>query len=469
MHGSANAAADALSRLGVNNVSSAVDFRELALAQLDDPELPKLRTDSSLRFESVPFLSEGTSILCDVSTGIQRPYVPQRFRRTIFNSLHSMSHPGIRATQKLVTSRYVWPGINTDVRRWARSCLQCQRAKVHRHVATPLATFATPDARFDHVHIDLVGPLPPSNGCVYLLTCVDRFTRWPEAIPLTDGSADTVAKAFVQTWVSRIGVPSTVTTDRGGQFESNLWKAFTQLLGTTHARTTAYHPCANGMVERFHRQLKASLKASPHPERWTDMLPLALLGIRCTLKEDLKCTAAELVYGTSLRLPGEFFAPQRATDVDPASYVTHLKQTMRALRCTPTRHSTSSRRHSDNSLSSASHVFVRHDAVKKPLQQPYDGPYLVLDRSDRFYTLDLNGRTDKVSIDRLKPAYIDFPHALDPHALDSTLSTTPPTQPSSVTHTPTTPSTSGVGLLATRTTRSGRHVHWPAHLRDFAL
>ncbi|XP_071481533.1 uncharacterized protein [Diadema antillarum] len=101
---------------------------------------------------------------------------------------------------------------------------QFSHAKVHRHVKAPLGTYTTtPDARFQHVHIDIVGPLPSSSGYQYLLTCVDRYSRWADAIPIRDITAETVAKAFIHHSVARHGVPSTVTTDRGRQFESSLF------------------------------------------------------------------------------------------------------------------------------------------------------------------------------------------------------------------------------------------------------
>ena len=153
-------------------------------------------------------------------------------------------------------------------------------------------------------------------------------------------NAETVARAFVSGWISKFGVnvPSTVTTDRGSQFESALWTQLMQLLGSKRICTTAYHPIANGFIERLHHQLKATLKFHPNPTHWVDSLPLVLLGIRTALKENINCTSAELVYGTSLRLPSDFFDHTKDdATADPAAYVQNLKCTMQQLEATSVR------------------------------------------------------------------------------------------------------------------------------------
>ena len=135
---------------------------------------------------------------------------------------------------------------------------------------------------------------------------VDRTTRWPEAVPLLSTSSAEVARAFLGTWVTRFGVPSDLTSDRGSQFTAELWSTVAQGLGVKLHRTTAYHPQANGLCERFHRSMKAALRASLQDDSWVDRLPWVMLGLRTAPKEDLQTLPAELVYGQPLRVPGDF-------------------------------------------------------------------------------------------------------------------------------------------------------------------
>ncbi|XP_037520528.1 uncharacterized protein LOC119397160 [Rhipicephalus sanguineus] len=181
------------------------------------------------------------------------------------------------------------------------------------------------------------------------------------------------------------------------------------------------------MVERFHRQLKAALTATEE-HNWVEALPLVLLGIRSTLKEDIGCSAAELVYGTTLRLPGEFFARgSEEASIVCSDYALRLRNVMSKLRAVPPRPPGSRVVHVDPQLTSCPYVFVRHDAVRRPLQPPYDGPFQVLRRGNKQFTIKRSGREEVVSLDRIKPAHMDRDDAVLPPLRES-----PPEPPASM-------------------------------------
>ena len=180
IQGKDNPVADSLSRATLDSVQLGIDYSDMAADQKDDPEIQAyLTTPTSLLFKEVPFGQQGITLLCDTSTGQARPVVPVSWR-------HGLSHPSIRATRKLISSKFIWKGMNSQVGSWAKTCIQCQSSKIHTHIKSPLETFNVPHRRFDHIHVDLVGPLPPSDGFTHLLTIVDRFSHWPEAVPLND-------------------------------------------------------------------------------------------------------------------------------------------------------------------------------------------------------------------------------------------------------------------------------------------
>ncbi|XP_037568143.1 uncharacterized protein LOC119449018 [Dermacentor silvarum] len=212
----------------------------------------------------------------------------------------------------------------------------------------------------------------------------------------------------------------------------------------------AYHPMRNGMVERFHPQLKAVLTVTEE-HSWVEALPLVLLGIRPTLKADIGCSAAELVYGTTLRLPGEFFVhgPDE-TPTASSGYALRLRDMMSKHRAVLPRYPGTRAVHVDPRLTSCPYV-VRRDGVRRPLQPPYDGPFKVIRRGDKHVSIDKCGLQEVVSLDRVKPTHMDS---------DAAAVSPPRESPPS----PGPPAAAQAPEVLTRRTKSGRCSRAPTRL-----
>ncbi|KRZ69398.1 hypothetical protein T10_13187, partial [Trichinella papuae] len=183
--------------------------------------------------------------------------------------------------------------------------------------------------------------------------------RWLQ--PIHDITASTVARTCLTNWIARFSVPSNVATGKGQQFSSHTWATLKKMFGCQHISVSAYHPQANGIVERFRRHLKASLIAHMHSTwaKGTTALPLVLLGIRTALKEDLNCLTAEMLYGSVLPLAADFFLSDATTSCSyPTAFADALTRPMQRLRPTAPRHRVQNP-FIHGALAHYSHVFVQ--------------------------------------------------------------------------------------------------------------
>ena len=113
--------------------------------------------------------------------------------------------------------------MRTEVEAFVRTCHPCQVGKQSKTEKAGVGSFPVPDQRFSAIHLDVVGPLPPSNGYRYLLTVLCRTSRWLEAYPLRQATSEECCRAFIS-WISRYGCPQTAISDNGNTFVANLYQ-----------------------------------------------------------------------------------------------------------------------------------------------------------------------------------------------------------------------------------------------------
>ena len=266
----------------------------------------------------------------DSSTGQShlQQVVPTILRFKILESIHSSTtaaHLGVTNSLEKLRARFFWPGHKKDVSVFVSSCLVCQQRnspkQKHRHslVNRP------PSFPFAHIGIDFLGPLPISNGNSYIALFGDHFTKWYEAVPLPDQTAEMTATAFLEHWISRFGVPVSIHTDQGRNFESKRFESLIHSLQIDKTRTTSFHPQSNAVIERINRTLVNMLAKTidDFQINWTQQLPYVMIAFRTSVHESTGYTPQFLVSGEEINLPIDiqYPSPEQPNKTDVHQFV----------------------------------------------------------------------------------------------------------------------------------------------------
>ncbi|GFT31358.1 hypothetical protein TNCV_608011 [Trichonephila clavipes] len=157
---------------------------------------------------------------------------------------------------------------------------------------------------------------------------MDYFTKWPEAYPISDQEASTVAEVLVQHWISRFRVPLQLHSDQGRNLDSAVCKKLCEIHAIDKTRATALHPQSDGMVERFNRTILNSLflLVSNNGQDWDKKLPFFLLAYRTAVHETTSYPPSQMIFRRDLHLPADLlFSRPPDAPLAPEEYIKKLQ------------------------------------------------------------------------------------------------------------------------------------------------
>ena len=332
------------------------------------------------------------------SADVFRPYIPLRLRPLVFNALHDPSHLGSQKTYEAISCQFFWESLRKDIFHWAEHCPKCQQNKVTKHNRQRLHNFPHNKGRINTIHLDLVGPLPNSGNYPYIFTMRDRNTGFLITAPIRSKVSEGIIRTFEQRFLSVFGLPDTIITDQGTEFNSSIFQSFCANLGIIHKTTNPYHPQANGLVERIHRTLKTCIRSLNHPASWDKALPYITMAINNRVVDQNSFTPFQFTFGKPGRTPGMLISPEESpiSDNDVRVFLDAMLFHESIQRPLP-----DNKPHIEKGLLSSKSVWVL-DETRTPLAPIYKGPYEVLASNDKTFKLYINGRPKSISIDKVK-------------------------------------------------------------------
>lgn len=353
--------------------------------------------------------------------------VPKDLRQLVISMHHdlpSVAHQSSERTLTRLREKYYFPKMALEVDLFVKTCPTCFKHNLPFHAKdkaelTPLKVSA-PGVMTSY---DIFGPVV-SSGIRYALIMIDHFTKWLECSTLRAATAQEVAKAFINNWVSRHGVPSYLRSDRGASVATaNVIHEMNNVLGIQALPTTAYRPCGNAQSERSIRSIKAAISkvCEEYPEKWHTFLPQIVWAHNTGTNSSMKMSPFFLEHGRHCRYAADMALGTTSSKFyeSQAHYGSDLYHTMKkvydiARENLGVTHEWQKRYH-DLGKKETSYVVGDKVLIYKPFpkgtkftkfKSHYFGPYTITKKVGSFlYEIDLNkgnGAVDVVHMERMK-------------------------------------------------------------------
>jgi hypothetical protein len=287
-----------------------------------------------------PYVQDSTGLWL-LGSRVTVPDVPE-LRNKVIAMHHEpvwAAHRGINRTVELVARDYWWPTLRADVTAFVQTCDSCQRMKAsNQRKGGELLPLPVPERPWSGVSMDLIVKLPRTDaGYDSVLVFVDRLTKYALFVPTVETlTAKQFAELFMMHVVARFGLPDTVVSDRGPQFNNEYWREVCGQVDMLRCLSSAYHPQTDGQTERMNRVLEDMLRhyVSPTTNDWDTLLPMAQFAVNNSWQEAVQTTPFVLNHGWHPRTPASAVAAAPIKVPSAAEYVTAMREELaRAKKC----------------------------------------------------------------------------------------------------------------------------------------
>jgi hypothetical protein len=330
--------------------------------------------------------------------------IPTTLQRRVVEWYHeTLCHPGETRTEQTLRQYLWWPNLRNEVHEVCTKCHLCQKTKRTGKKYGHLPPKEAETIPWDVLCVDLIGPYTikrrgKKNLTLWCVTMIDPATGWFEMREIPNKEAFTIATLVEQTWFTRYPWPSQVIFDRGKEFMGEFATMVQSDYGVKRKPITTRNPQANSIIERVHQTIGNIIRTFQigsidlnEEDPWSGVLAATMFATRATYHTTTQATPAQLVFGRDAILNTKFDANWKVIRDRKQHAINQNNQKENSKRIS-------------HKYQVGDEVLYRNDYLAKFSQDPYDGPYQIVQvNTNGTVRLQMNAVTDTVNIRLLKP------------------------------------------------------------------